>query len=140
MASSLNKVMIIGRLGRDAEQRVTPNGLICSTFTVAVNRTWKTVEGEPKEETEWFNIVAWNKLAEICSQYAVKGRLVYVEGRLATRSWQDQSGKTNYRTEIIASDVRFLDSRNQTDGYASNGHAQHDNELAAVGGGEELPF
>lgn len=140
MASSLNKVMIIGRLGRDAEPRTTPNGLICATFTVAVNRTWKTVEGEPKEETEWFNVVAWNKLADICSQYATKGRLVYVEGRLSTRSWQGQDGRTNYRTEIIASDVRFLDSKNTAEGYGANGH-EHGQELVGVGdGAEELPF
>ena len=134
--------MIIGNLGRNAEQRITPNGLTCSTFTVAVNRTWKTTEGEPKEETEWFNVVAWNKLADICNQYATKGRLVYVEGRLATRSWQDQSGRTNYRSEIIASDVRFLDSKRQDEGYGSNGNCHaHDAERELVEiGRDQLPF
>lgn len=112
MARDLNKVMIIGRLGFDPEMRYTPSGSPVTTFRVAVGRQWRDGGGESREETEWFSVVAWNKLGEICSQYLAKGSRVYVEGRLQTRSWEDQqSGQTRYRTEVIASDMILLDNR-----------------------------
>lgn len=112
MARDLNKVMIIGRLGTDPEMRYTPSGSPVTTFRVAVGRQWRDSNGETHEETEWFSAVAWNKLAEICSQYLTKGARVYLEGRLQTRSWEDQqSGQTRYKTEVIASDMIILDSR-----------------------------
>lgn len=112
MSMSLNKVMIIGNVGRLPEMRYTPNGNPVTTFTVATNRRWLTPEGEPREETEWFNIVAWNKLAENCNQLiSTKGTKVYVEGRLQTRSWEGQDGQKRTRTEVIASSVILLDSR-----------------------------
>ena len=92
MARSLNKVMLIGNLTRDPEMRYTPQGAAVCTFGVATNRSWTTESGEKKEDAEFHNIVAWNKLAEICSQLLKKGRKVYVEGRLSTRSWQGQDG------------------------------------------------
>jgi len=111
MARDLNKVMVIGRLGRDPEMRYTPGGSPVTTFSVAASRQWKDGNGETREETEWFNIVAWNKLAEICKDYLRKASRVYIEGRLQTRQWQDQEGQTHYRTEVIATDMIILDSR-----------------------------
>ena len=107
--ASLNKVMIIGNLGSEPEMRFTPNGNPVTSFRVATNRVYTTPEGERKEETEWFAVVAWGKLAEQCNQFLTKGRLVYAEGRLHTRSWESQDGQKHYRTEIIASRVTFLD-------------------------------
>ena len=108
---NLNKVMIIGNLGSDPEMRFTANGTPVTTFRMAVNWRRQGQEGERREETEWFSVVAWNKLAETCNQYLAKGRRAYVEGRLQTRSWEGQDGQTRYRTEIIASNVIFLDRR-----------------------------
>ncbi len=107
--ASLNKVMIIGNLGREPEMRYTANGNPVTTFSVATSRGYTSPEGERREETEWFNVVTWNKLAERCSQYLQKGRRVYVEGRLQTRSWDGQDGQRHYRTEVIANTVLFLD-------------------------------
>ena len=107
--ASLNKVMIIGNLGSEPEMRFTPNGNPVTSFRVATNRVYTTSEGERKQETEWFTVVAWNKLAEQCNQFLTKGRLVYAEGRLSTRTWEGQDGQKHYRTEIIANRVTFLD-------------------------------
>jgi len=107
--ASLNKVMIIGNLGSEPEMRFTPNGSPVTSFRVATNRVYTTSEGERKQETEWFSVVAWNKLAEQCNQFLTKGRLVYAEGRLCTRTWEGQDGQKHYRTEIIANRVTFLD-------------------------------
>ena len=107
--ASLNKVMIIGNLGSDPEMRFTPSGNPVTSFRVATNRVYSTPEGERKEETEWFTVVAWSKLAEQCNQFLTKGRLVYAEGRLRTRTWESQDGQKHYRTEIIANRVTFLD-------------------------------
>jgi len=107
--ASLNKVMVIGNLGSDPEMRFTPNGNPVTSLRVATSRVYTTTEGERKQETEWFTVVAWNKLAESCNQFLTKGRLVYVEGRLRTRTWESQDGQKHYRTEIIAGAVTFLD-------------------------------
>jgi single-strand DNA-binding protein len=106
---SLNKVMIIGNVGGDPEMRFTPNGHPVTSFRVATNWVYTTPEGERKQETEWFNVVTWNRLAEQCNQFLTKGRLAYVEGRLRTRSWESQDGQKHYRTEVIANRVTFLD-------------------------------
>jgi single-strand DNA-binding protein len=110
MAKDLNKVMIIGRLGADPEARFTPAGTAVTTFRVAAGRQWKSADGATQEETEWFRVVAWDRLAEFCRDYLAKGRRVYVEGRLRTRTWQDQDGQDRAITEVIASDVILLDS------------------------------
>ncbi|MFC2071293.1 single-stranded DNA-binding protein [Chloroflexota bacterium] len=107
--ASLNKVMIIGNLGSEPEMRFTPNGNPVTSFRVATNRVYTTPEGERREETEWFTVVAWGKLAEQCNQFLAKGRLVYAEGRLRTHTWESQDGQKHYRTEIVASRVTFLD-------------------------------
>lgn len=111
MARSLNRAQLIGNLTRDPELRYTPNGSAVCSFGLATNRTWKKETGEKQEEAEFHNIVAWNKLAELCSQFLVKGRKVYVEGRLATRSWTGQDGAQRTRTEIVISDMILLDSK-----------------------------
>jgi single-strand DNA-binding protein len=114
MAGGLNKVMIIGNVGRDPEMRYTPAGKPVTSFSVAVSRRWTTPENEVKDETEWFNIVAWDKLAETCNQLVTKGRKVYIEGRLQTRSWDDrETGQKRYRTEVIAGTMLLLDNRPQ---------------------------
>lgn len=111
MARSLNKVMLIGNLTRDPEMRYTPQGTAVCTFGVATNREWKTESGEKKEDAEFHNIVAWNKLAEICANLLKKGRKVYVEGRLSTRSWEGQDGVKKQRTEVVISDMVILDRK-----------------------------
>jgi single-strand DNA-binding protein len=110
---SLNKVMIIGNVGTEPEMRFIASGKPVTTFSVATNRIYSGADGERKEETEWFNIVVWNKLAELCNQFLGKGRLVYIEGRLRTRSWEGQDGQKHYRTELIAEQVTFLDKSGQ---------------------------
>src|SRR5947209_5584253 len=107
--AGLNRVMIIGNLGKDPEMRFTANGSAVTNFSVAVSRQFQATDGERREETEWFSVVAWNKLAEQCNQFLQKGRRVYVEGRLQTRSWDGQDGQKRYRTEVVASEVQFLD-------------------------------
>lgn len=111
MARSLNRAQLIGNLTRDPELRYTPNGTAVCSFGLATNRTWKTDTGEKREEADFHNIVAWNKLAEICSQFLVKGRKAYVEGRLSTRKWTSQDGAQRSTTEIVISDMIILDSK-----------------------------
>ena len=111
MSRGLNKVMIIGNLGRDPEMRYTPSGKPVTSFSMATSRSWVTAEGERREVTEWFNVVAWRDLAEICNKYLRKGSKVYIEGRLQTRSWEGQNGQKHYRTEIVADEMILLDSR-----------------------------
>ncbi|MEK9178399.1 MAG: single-stranded DNA-binding protein [Patescibacteria group bacterium] len=110
MARSLNRVQLIGNLTRDPELRYTPQGTAVCSFGIATNRSWTTESGEKKEEAEFHRIVAWSKLAELCSQFLVKGRKVFVEGRLSTRSWNAQDGTQRQATEIIISDMILLDS------------------------------
>ncbi len=132
MTRGLNKVMIIGRLGRDPEMRYTPSGRPVTSFSVAVSRTWKSSEGERNEETEWFNIVAWGSLAEICKQHLAKGREVYIEGRLQTRSWEDPDGKKHYRTELVAREMIMLD--------APRRNSQEPEAVDEPGHEDEFPF
>ena len=111
MPKSLNKVQLIGNLTRDPELRYTPSGRPVCSFGVATNRSWTTETGEKREEADFHNIVAWGKLAEICSQYLVKGRKAYVEGRLATRTWTAQDGQQKNRTEVVIDDMIILDGK-----------------------------
>lgn len=106
---SVNRVTIIGNLGSEPEMRYTPSGRPVTSFRVATNWRYTTPEGERKEETEWFTVVAWGRLAEQCNQFLTKGRLVYVEGRLRMRSWEGQDGQRRSRNEIVADRVKFLD-------------------------------
>ena len=111
MSRSVNKVILIGNLTRDPEMRYTPDGKAVTSFGLATNRSWNSKEGEKKEEVEFHNLVAWGKLAELCSQFLKKGRKVYAEGRLQTRSWEGKDGVTRQRTEIVMEDMVLLDSR-----------------------------
>jgi len=106
---SVNKMIIIGNLGSEPEMRFTPNGRPVTSFNVATNRRYTTSDGERREETEWFSVVTWSKLAEQCNQFLTKGRLVYVEGRLRLHTWESQDGQRRYRNEIVAERVSFLD-------------------------------
>jgi single-strand DNA-binding protein len=108
---SLNRVQLIGNLGRDAEARYTANGKKYATFSLAVNRSWKSAEGEKHEATDWFFANAWGKLGDFAVQYLKKGRLVLVEGRLQTDRWDDAKGETHYRTTVVARSVQLLDRR-----------------------------
>ena len=109
--ASLNKVLLIGNLTRDPELRYTPSGAAVCSFGLATNRVYMASDGTKKEEAEFSKIVAWNKLAELCSQLLTKGRKVYVEGRLQTRSWETPDGATRQTTEVVIDDMRILDSR-----------------------------
>jgi single-strand DNA-binding protein len=113
MSRGLNKVMIIGNMGQDPEMRFTPGGKPVTTFRIATSRSWKTSNGERRTETEWFNIVAWGSLAEICNQYLKRGQQVYIEGRLQTRHWEDNEGNKRSTVEIVASEMVMLGERKE---------------------------
>ena len=109
----VNKVTLIGRLGKDPDIRYTPDGTMVTNFTLATDEQWKDKNGEKVQKTEWHRIVSFGKLAEICGNYLVKGKLVFVEGRIQTRSWEDKDGVKRYTTEIVASNMQMLDSKGQ---------------------------
>ena len=111
MSRGLNKVMIIGYLGRDPEMRYTPSGKPVTTFSVGTSRNWTNSDGERRSETEWFNVVTWGNLAEICKQYLNKGQQVYIDGRLQTRRWEDSSGTKHTTIEIVANEMMMLGDR-----------------------------
>jgi single-strand DNA-binding protein len=134
--NSLNKVMIIGNLGGDPEMRFTPSGSPVTSFNVATNWSYNAPDGERKEETEWFTVVAWNRLAETCNQFLTKGQKVYAEGRLRSRTWEGQDGQKHTRIEIIASRVIFLDKR----AAASVGEDKGEEGEAGEIEPQDLPF
>jgi single-strand DNA-binding protein len=134
MSRDLNKVMIIGHLGRDPEMRYTPSGRPVTTFTVATNRSWNTTDGERHNETEWFNVVSWGNLAEICKQYLNKGQQVYIEGRLQTRRWEDSDNVKHTSIEIVASEMMILGDRHDSNQSADS------QEPDLVSEDEEYPF
>jgi single-strand DNA-binding protein len=137
MAGSLNKVMLIGNVGRDPEMRYTQGGEPVTTFSLATNRRTRGPDQQWHDETEWHNIVAWSKLAEQCNEYLTKGRKVYIEGRLQTRSWDGQDGQKKFRTEIVANQMLMLDTqqRQRDDGFGGDQMApvgadtNHDNQI-----------
>src|SRR5437016_458476 len=129
--------MVIGNLGVDPEMRFTADGTPVTRFRMAVNRMAGGMEGERRQETDWFTVVAWRKLAETCNQYLTKGKRVYVEGRLQTRSWQDKEGQTRYQTEIIANDVIFPDRATSP---LPGGGIQDDTTELGDTEPEDLPF
>lgn len=141
--ASINKMIIIGNLGSEPEMRFTPNGNPVTSFSVATNWRYTTSQGERKEETQWFTVVTWNRLAEQCNQFLTKGRLVYAEGRLRTRTWDGQDGQKRFRNEIIANKVTFLDkqavaplSEEKAEEKAEAGEASESGELEP----EDVPF
>jgi single-strand DNA-binding protein len=139
MSRGLNKVMIIGHLGRDPEMRYTPSGRPVTTFTIATSRSWNTVDGERHSETEWFNIVAWGNLAEICKQYLTKGQQVYIEGRLQTRRWDDKEGNKHSSVEVVANEMMMLDRRDANTGSGHPADASESPEIPSTDE-DEFPF
>ena len=132
MGRGLNKVMVIGNMGRDPEMRYTPSGKPVTSFSLASSRSWVTPKGERREETEWFNVVAWGGLAEICNNKLFKSQQVYIEGRLQTRSWEDENGQRHFRTEVVASDMIILGPRGKKkheDSNNSNHHYSNQNQF-----------
>lgn len=121
---SVNKVILIGRLGRDPEVKSTPSGQTVTKFSLATDEKYTDKSGERQERTEWHNIVAWARLGEICGQYLKKGKLVYIEGSIRTDSWDDkESGQKKYRTEIIARDMKMLDRKGDDDSGGGGSYA-----------------
>lgn len=128
MAGTVNKVILIGRLGKDPELKYTPSGVPVAKFSLATDEVFKDRSGEQQRRTEWHNIVAWSKLAEICGEYLTKGKQVYIEGRIQSRQWEDQSGNKRTSYEIIARDMKMLGSKADTERAA-----------AAMAGSERAP-
>lgn len=139
MSRGLNKVMVIGHLGRDPEMRYTPSGRPVTTFTIAVSRSWNTADGERRTETEWFNIVAWGNLAEICKQYLYKGQQVYIEGRLQTRRWEDKEGQKHTSVEVVANEMMMLGDRRDNSSQSQE-ESQGDETSEPVADEDEFPF
>jgi len=143
MAKSVNKVMLIGNVGRDPEVRYTQSGAPVASFSMATSESWKNQSGEWQEKTEWHNIVCWRFLAERAEKYVKKGTRLYIEGKLSTRNWDDKDGKKNYRTEIVASDMMFLDSRGEGQGSGGGGgpHQQYEGDFQSGDvSDDDIPF
>ncbi|MBY0369141.1 single-stranded DNA-binding protein [bacterium] len=147
MASGVNKVILIGRLGSDPEVRYTSNGGAVANFNMATNESWMDKSGQKQERTEWHRIVIWGKLAELCGQYLSKGRQAYVEGRLQTRDWADKEGVKRYTTEVVAQTVQFLGGgageRTSSSDFASSAPPTDFEPAPSSGKGmtdEEVPF
>jgi len=141
---AVNKVILIGNLGRDPEIRYTTNGQAVANFTIATTEKYTNKSGERQEDTEWHRIVAWGRLAEICGEYLSKGRMVYIEGSIKTRSWEDKEGNTRYTTEIVARNMQMLggpggrsESPSSTDDKMP---ADFDIEDDSFGGDDDIPF
>ena len=125
--AGVNKVLLIGRLGRDPEVRYTPDGTAIANFSIATSEEWKDKKtGEKQQRTEWHRIVAFRRLGEICGEYLSKGKQVYIEGRIQTRDWQDKDGNKRYTTEIVASQMQMLGSRDMNDQSGGSGFSGND--------------
>jgi len=153
----INKVILLGNLGNDPEQRSTQGGVAMSTFNVATTERWKGQDGQQQEQTEWHRVIAWKQLAEICNKYLKKGSKVYIEGKLQTRKWQDQEGNDRYTTEIVARDMKMLSPQGDGGGQGGrqggrqggydpdpgtsndDGH-DNPNTTGYGGGGSDVPF
>jgi single-strand DNA-binding protein len=139
---SVNKVILIGNLGKDPELRTTPQGTSLARFSVATTTVWKDSSGAKQEKTEWHDVVAWERLAQICGEYLHKGKQVYVEGSLQTRSWEDQNGQKRYKTEIKANNVVMLGARDASRAVAAPGSGPREvSEVAeAPAYDDDVPF
>jgi single-strand DNA-binding protein len=137
---SVNKVIVMGRLGQDPELKYTPGGMAVCNFTVATSDSYKDKAGQKQEKTEWHRVVVWGKLAELCNQYLAKGRQVYLEGSLQTRSWDDKSGQKRYTTEVIARTVQFIGGGKGNSGSQATNDDEiptpEDSEFSA----DDIPF
>ncbi len=130
MSGGLNKVMIIGNLGKDPEMKYTQQGTPITSFSVAVSRTWKGPDGSSQEETEWFRVVAWERLAEQCNEFLRKGRKVFIEGRLKTREWTGQDGQKRFTTEVVATSMILLDPKQSGGDYSGGGSGYREERQA----------
>ena len=137
--AGVNKVIIVGRLGNTPELKTLSPGSMVATFSVATSESW-VKDGQKQEKTEWHRIVVWGKQAENCSKYLAKGRQVYIEGRLQTRSWEDNQGQKKYSTEIIANTVQFLGSQNESTASTNNYNSSHSDDFATQDFGPEPKF
>ena len=141
----INKVILVGRLGRDPELRHTPSGTAVANFSLATDERW-TSNGETQSRTEWHNIVVWSKLAEICNQYLTKGRLIFIEGRLQTRDWEDKDGNKRRTTEIVASDMKMLGGRREdapvgeTVAAETGSSSESSNDMEVGIADDDIPF
>jgi single-strand DNA-binding protein len=146
--AGVNKVILIGNLGKDPEVRSTTSGLRVANFSLATSRSWTGQDGQRQEKTEWHSIVVWGKLAEICEKYLQKGKQVYIEGRIETRSWQDKEGQTKYKTEIICEQMTMLGRAGDRSGGEGGGYdaprsgAPRDESFEPAGAApdDDLPF
>lgn len=138
--TGVNKAILIGRLGADPELRYTPSGLAVANFRIATSEQWTNKEGEKQERTEWHRIVAFGRLGEICGEYLVKGKQVYIEGRLQTRSWEDRDGNKRYTTEIVTSTMQMLDSANKQGKSTSSRDESYPLEEPGTVPDDDIPF
>ena len=136
----MNKIIVIGHLGRDPEMRYTPNGDSVTSFSVASSRRYRTRDGEQREETEWFNVSAFGRLADICNQYLTKGRQVYVEGRLSGRTYTDRDGQPRYSLDIRLSEMQMLGSRSDNEYGGGGGYGDRGGYGGGQGAGNEPPW
>ena len=125
----INKCIFIGRLGREPDTKYLPSGEPVCNFSIAIDESYKTKSGEKVSKTEWVNIVTFRKLAEICGKYLVKGKLVYIEGKIQTRSWEDKEGVKRYTTEIVANDMKMLESRSKGAADAEEANNSHGGDV-----------
>lgn len=138
--AGVNKVILVGRLGRDPELRYTPSGAAVANFSIATSEEWKDREtGEKQERTEWHRIVAWRRLGEICGEYLRKGSQVYIEGRLQTKEWEDRDGNKRYTTEVVAQSMQMLDSMGK-EGRAQSAGERFPEEEPVTIPGDDIPF
>jgi single-strand DNA-binding protein len=137
----VNRVILVGRLGKDPEIRTTQTGTMVASFSLATDERWNDPNGEKKTRTEWHNIVAWSKLAEICEKYLTKGKLVFIEGRIQTREWDDRDGNKRRTTEIVASDMKMLDRKGDAPVGREPGHHGETGRNMELGiTDEDVPF
>ncbi len=125
----MNQIILSGNVGKEPEMRFTPSSKPTTSFSVASNRKWKNNEGEQQEETTWFNIVTWGRLAEICNQYLSKGRQVIVRGRLQERKWEGPDGQMHYRTEVVADEVEFMGKNEDRQDYGGSSYGPGEDEV-----------
>jgi len=137
MAGSINKVILIGRLGKDPEMRFTPTGKAVTSFSMATDETWLDQNNERQKRTEWHRIVVWGKLGETCAKYLAKGKQVYIEGRIQTREWTDKEGNKRYSTEIVANAMQMLSPMDSSETKELNDTGASPQE---TGGYDDIPF
>jgi single-strand DNA-binding protein len=141
----VNKVLLIGRLGKDPEVRYIPDGTMVTSFSIATDESWKNKDGQKVQRTEWHRIEAWGKLAEICGNYLVKGKLVYIEGKIKTQAWEDKEGVKRYTTKIQAANMKMLDGKQEgvsdTQTHSQDaGQVTHDGEVVDAIPEDDVPF